>query len=169
MNYTAIDTLLEYSLSAVRVVEQYCGPAAQSLEQIRKTVFRVADTYYGDTHPFVYEKGTQDYLTTTSLSPTAVTALLYPTYHRNFASSVKYRIQDGEPQYTHSSWVYDPAAEPTQHHVYIFPTDAGGTDIYAHTETSVREGAEHLTETNQEHATIGALDTVLPPVVIDDV
>ena len=145
MNYTAIDTLLEYSLSAVRVVERYCGPYTQVLEEIRKILFRGAHVVGGHIHPIVYHKDTEDYLVSTSLSPTAVTALLYPTYHRNFMSSVKYRTYNGDSQYTHSSWVYDPTDEPTQHHVYIFPTDAGGTDIYTHTETSVREGAEHLT------------------------
>ena len=38
-----------------------------------------------------------------------------------------------------------------QHHVYLFETDDGHTDIYAHEETAALEGAEHLTETNQQH------------------
>jgi len=169
MNYTKYDTVLEYALTVVRSIEQRCGPNTQHLECGRKRLFAVLHDRFGDIHPFVYQKGSRDYLTTVDMSPHNVTEQLYPTYHRNFASSVKYRMNGGEKQYTHSSWVYDHVDSHRQHHVYLFGTDGGSTDIYTHTETSVREGAEHLIETEQDHATVGQLTTIFSTDVIDDV
>jgi len=152
---TKLDPLLEPIIDAVRHAEQFFGPDDDWVEDDRRIAYEAAQRVLGGVHTFVYDKDDQDYLTTTTANADVVEEALNPTYQRNLISSRKRRQTEGGWQWAVGSWVLDPKNTPTQHHVYLFESPDGGCDVYAHTETSVREGAEHLTETNQQHATAG--------------
>ena len=155
MNYTKYDKYLELLGRAVRRVEQFFGPDDDWVKDDRRIVYEAAQRVFGGAHTFVYDKDNDDYLTTTTADADAVEDALHPTYQRNLWSSRKRRDTNGGKQWAIGSWVLDPKDTRWQHHVYLFKPPNGGCDIYAHAETSVREGAEHLTDTNQQHATAG--------------
>lgn len=82
-------------------------------------------------------------MTTAAVSPDEVEVAINSKYQRNLLSTRKYRVVDGYKQWAVGSWVYDPEDEPWQHHVYLFDTPDGKTDIYAHKEASVRNPSDH--------------------------
>ena len=151
-----LDPLLEATIPAVRRAERFLGPEDDWVEDDRRILYEAAQRHLGHLHTFVREKGPADYVTTANASPDAVERALMGPYQRNLASTRKYREHhnDGR-QYAVGSFVTAVPAHDDglarQHHVYLFPSPSGGTDIYAHEETRVTEGAEHLTDTQQEH------------------
>ena len=142
-----LDPILEPTLAAVRRVERFLGPEDDWVEEDRRIVSEAAQSHLGHLHTFVYHVGEADYILTTECSPDQFERVITPTYQRNLLSGRKYRTgHSGGKQWAVGSYVIDPTDERWQHHVYIFPAKGGGTDVYAHKETSVREGAEHLTD-----------------------
>lgn len=155
---TKLDPVLEPLMGAVRRVEEFLGPEDDWVEADRRIAFQAAQRLLGGLHTFVYEKSADDYVTTVHASPDAVESALMPPYDRNLASARKYRTHhDGGRQWACGSFAVelDKGREGLvrQHHVYLFEAPGGGTDVYAHSETSVVEGGEHLSNTNQESAT----------------
>ena len=152
-----LDPLLEIVLPAVRRAEQFLGPEDDWVEDDRRILYEVAQRHLGHLHTFTKEKGTAEYVTTVKEHPDVVETLLMPPYQRNVLSNRKYRTyHGGGKQWSCISLVIDPIDEDWQHHVYGFKTEDGYTDLHSHTETSVREGAEHLTE-RQNDATAHVL------------
>lgn len=138
-------------MGVVRYLEQFLSPNDDWIEDDRRVLFDSLDGLGG--HTFTREKGTDDYITTADVSSDVVEQTLADAgYQRNLASTRKYRTHhSGGKQWAVGSWVYDPPQTDTQHHVYLFPSKGGGTDIYGHFETSVRAGKEHITDTEQVH------------------
>jgi len=148
MNYRDIvDEIAETLMAAVRRAERFLGPEDDWVEQDRRILYEAAQRHLGHLHTFVQTVGHTDYVTTADAPPDVVErALVYP-YQRNLASTRKYRTHHcGSKQWADGSYAYDPRDEPWQHHAYLFPSEDGGTDIYAHEEASVRRGLEHLTK-----------------------
>lgn len=142
-----LDPFLEPILTAVRRVERFLGPDDDWVEDDRRIVFEAAQRLLGGVHEFTTEKTRDEYVFTVNMTPDAFEQAITPTYQRNLASSRKYRTDhDGGRQWACGSYVVDPPNQRWQHHVYIFEAPDGRTDVYAHKETSVREGAEHLYE-----------------------
>jgi hypothetical protein len=151
--YKKIDSILEPLMAAVRYAERFLGPDDDWVEDDRRILFEAAQRHLGHVHRFTREKGRADYFTTAHATPDVVETVLHDNgYQRNLASTRKYRTHHGGgKQWAVGSWVLDHPDTDWQHHVYLFPTPNNGTDLYGHRETSVREGAEHLTATNQQH------------------
>jgi len=168
-----LDPLLESVIPAVRRAERFLGPEDDWVEDDRRILYEAAQRHLGGLHTFTREKGPADYVTTVKADPDTVEGALMPPYQRNLVSTRKYRTyHDGGKQYACGSFVIDGLsgeshdsvetrqASPNdiagdhgyveQHHVYLFETADGHTDVHAHRETSATEGDEHLTETNQE-------------------
>jgi len=148
-----LDPYLELVIPSVRRVERFLGPEDDWVEDDRRILYEAAQRHLGHLHKFTREKGRYDYATTAHADPNAVErALSRHGYQRNLASSRKYRTHHGGgKQWAVGSYVFDPTDTDWQHHVYLFPSPDGGTDVYGHRETSVREGSEHVTNTNQTH------------------
>jgi len=89
--------------------------------------------------PLIKEKPDAEQFATTSADPDEVEQALHDRYQRNLTSTRKYRMRNGERDWAVGSWVHDPDDTEWQHHVYLFEREDGGTDLYAHKETS----AEH--------------------------
>jgi len=156
MNYNRLDPYLEPLMAAVRRAEGVLGPEDDWVEDDRRILYEAAQRHLGQYHTFLREKGRGDYVTTVHASPDAVESVLMGPYQRNLVSTRKYRTHhDGGRQYAVGSFVIDNLRGEhgyvEQHHVYLFEAPNGATDVYAHRETSATEGAEHLTETHQEH------------------
>lgn len=157
LDYDSLDPYLEPLMAAVRRAERFLGPEDDWVEDDRRILYEAAQRHLGQYHDFLREKGPADYFTTAEANSDTVEVALYEAgYRRNLASTRKYREHhDGGHQYAVGSFVKPaPAHEDgleRQHHVYLFESPDGGTDLYGHEETSVVEGAEHLTETQQEH------------------
>lgn len=149
------DHIIGPLMGIVRRFETLLGPEDDWVEDDRRALFQAAQRHLGHLHTFVYEKGPADYVTTVHADSDVVEETLMPPYQRNLLSARKYRVVDGRRQYACGSFVIDgiegPHGYAEQHHVYLFEAPNGGTDVYAHRETSVTEGAEHLTDSNQEH------------------
>lgn len=150
-----LDPLLEVVIPAVRRVERFLGPDDDWVEDDRRILYEAAQRHLGHLHTFVREKGRGDYVTTVKADPDTVEEALMPPYQRNLVSTRKYRTyHGGGKQYACGSFVIDGITGDhgyvEQHHVYLFETADGHTDVHAHRETSATEGDEHLTETNQE-------------------
>lgn len=157
MNYSALDPILEPLMAAVRRAERFLGPEDDWVEDDRRILFEAAQRHLGHLHPFAYEKNTSEYVTTVKCSPDELEAAIMPPYQRNLASARKYRTyHGGGKQWACGSFVIDnlrgDGGLVEQHHVYIFETEDGYTDVHAHRETSVTEGAEHLTDSHQNDA-----------------
>jgi len=173
---TKLDPILEVVIPAVRRAERFLGPEDDWVEDDRRILFEAAQRHLGDVHQFLRKKTAREYVTTVHASPDAVERALMPPYQRNLVSTRKYREHhDGGRQWACGSFVVHGldsvpsedsergASEGTsdsdgdhgyeeQHHVYLFEAPNGGTDVYAHRETAASEGAEHLTDTNQNKA-----------------
>jgi len=155
--------MLAKLMAAGRRAERFVGPNDKWVEQLRKNAWRGAQNVLGDTHTFVREKGTADYITTVDASVDEVIAALWAAdYQRNILSTVKYRVRDNEDEYVHSAWVYDPANTYTQHDVFLWERD-GVVDVYGHREPSVRNPQAHLdlstgTHGDPNHKARDALD-----------
>lgn len=173
MRYNKLDSILEPLMAAVRRAEKVLGPEDDWVEEDRRILFEAAQRHLGHLHTFVYRKGPRDYLTTAHASPDAVERLLTKNgYQRNLVSSRKYREHhDGGNQWAVGSFVLDGLEGDhgyvEQHHVYLFEAPNGATDVYAHRETSVLEGSEHLTDTNQEHAAPADLFDILDRMAVE--
>jgi hypothetical protein len=168
MNYSYLDSILEPVMGAVRYAEEFLGPDDDWVEDDRRIAYEAAQRFFGDYHTFITEKKRDDYFTTAHADSDAVeVALDNAGYNRNLASKRGYRTHhDGGKQWADGAYSKPVAASgdlQRQHHVYLFEAPSGRTDIYGHTETSVVEGAEHLTEMNLVHGdplglTFDALD-----------
>lgn len=159
------DQVVEYAMRAVRWLELALGPGDDWVEEDRRILFETAQLLFGRWHTFTREKTVDEYVFTVNATPDVVEHALfqYGPYQRNLASSRKYRTHHGGgKQWAVGSFVHDPRDEPWQHHVYIFEADGEDTDVYAHTEASVRHPVEHLTD-KQEDA-----DPHVLPYVFDD-
>lgn len=163
MDYNKLDRYLEPLMAAVRGIERVLGPEDDWVEEDRRILYEAAQRHLGQYHDFLRRKTKAEYVTTVQADSDAVEVVLDGAgYQRNLASTRKYRTHHGGgKQYAVGSYVLDGLDGDhgyiEQHHVYLFPAPNGGTDVYAHRETSVLEGAEHLTETNQEHGAPGDL------------
>lgn len=145
--------ILEPLLSFVRFFERFLGPEDDWVEEDRRILFEAAQRHLGHLHTFIKEKGPEEYLTTVKVSPDRFEEIIAPPYNRNVASNRKYRTyHGGGKQWAVGSFVIDPKDTRWQHHVYIFETEDGYTDVHSHTETSVRYGWDHLEE-EQDDAT----------------
>jgi hypothetical protein len=141
-------------IDAVRRIERFLGPEDTWVSDSRRILYECADSVLRPLgFPTVREKGPADYVVTAHATANVIERVLDSAgYQRNVLSTRKYRTHhSGGKQWAVGSWVYDPADTDWQHHVYLFEAPDGGTDIYAHRETSVREGLEHRTDTNQTH------------------
>lgn len=152
---TKLDPFLELVIPPVRRAERFLGPEDDWVEDDRRILYEAAQRHLGHLHTFTREKGRGDYVTTVKADPDTVEEALMGPYQRNLVSTRKYRTyHDGGKQWACGSFVIDGIAGDhgyvEQHHVYIFETADGHTDVHAHRETSATEGDEHLTETNQE-------------------
>lgn len=150
MSKFAIETAEKYKgliksvTSAVRRVEEFLGPEDDWVERYRRRLYVAFDGVLG--HSTVDEKTRAEYFTTAKASPDEVEEAIHPRYERNIVSTRKYRMRDGEREWTVGSWVHDPADTNKQHHIFLFETPDGRTDIYGHRETSVRDPVGHLTD-----------------------
>lgn len=154
-DYSKLDPLLEATIPSVRRVERFLGPEDDWVEDDRRILYEAAQRHLGHLHTFTREKGPADYVTTVKANPDEVEEALMPPYQRNLVSTRKYRTyHGGGKQWACGSFVIDGIRGEhgyvEQHHVYLFETKDGHTDVHAHRETSATEGDEHLTETNQE-------------------
>lgn len=150
------DAIIELLMLAVRRGEEYIGPDDDWVEDDRRVLFEAAQFVFGKYHTFITEKEADDYFTTTGANTDSVeVALDNFGYDRNLASKRAYRTHhDGGKQWADGAYAKPVASDgkyKRQHHVYLFAGPDGGTDIYGHTETSVVEGLEHLTEMNLVH------------------
>lgn len=144
------DTLNKYEpllvaiFKVIRSFEETLGPDDDWVEDDRRILFEWLDKHFGDMHKFVYNIGNADYVMTADASPDKVEELLYDAdYRRNLISARKAREHhDGGRQWAHGSWADDDGDH--QHHVFIFESPDGGTDVYAHYEDSPLDPDAHL-------------------------
>lgn len=155
---------LAWLLSRGRLLEETLGPSDDWVERDRRILFEAANAVLEPLgRPTVQEVTAVEHITTVPQSPDKVEQLLHPMYSRNLLSMRKYREFNREArQWAQGSWVYDPSWEPWQHHVYVFPAKNGGTAIYGHKESSVRDPGEHLDTSNSVH---GDPDNLLDDVL----
>jgi len=160
--YRALDPILEQLMAVLRRVERFLGPDDDWVEDDRRILFEAAHKRFGHIHPFIKEKSSREYLLTVEAGSDTVERLLMDSgyYDRNLLSNRKYRETESGRQWATGSYVYDPSDTSEQHHVYLFDTPNGHTDVYSHTETSVREGAEHITNP-QYDSTDGMIVSIL--------
>jgi len=105
----------------------------------------------------VSDKGGRDdaeYVATVSMPARAVyEQLRRDGFSPHLVNSIKRRPhpETGDPQYTaaHLVQFHPDQRRDTQTEVYLFANAGPSTDVYAHHETSVREGEDHLTDTRQ--------------------
>ena len=171
---TTLDPFLEAVIPAVRRAERFLGPEDDWVEDDRRILYEAAQRHLGHLHTFTREKGPADYVTTVHADSDVVEEALVPPYQRNLVSTRKYRTHHGRgsaprgdsgpnrgsaPRDGGKQWACGSFVIPNldgdhgyteQHHVYLFESPNGQTDVYAHRETAASEGAEHLTETHQE-------------------
>lgn len=130
-------------LHRIRTIEKYLGPDEDWVEDDRRILFETFNGFLGYTT--IYDIGTTDYVTTAHVSPDAFEEILYEEgYKRNLISGRKRRDVDGTKQYAHGSWAKYFNEDEHQHHVWIFESPDGGTDVYAHAEDNVTDSAAHL-------------------------
>lgn len=140
----AAEPVLQPVFYRVRKAEEHLGPDDDWFEDDRRVLYENADRFLRPLgRPTVRDKTGEPIYATVSAGHDEVERWLHPTYHRNSLSTRKYRQTSCGRQWAVGSWVHDPDDTEWQHHVYLFPSEAGGTDIYAHTEPSVMEPAEH--------------------------
>jgi hypothetical protein len=150
-----LDPALARLLGGVRELETLLGPEDDWVEDDRRILFEAADRILRPLgRPTIREVGRYDYILTVAATPDAVeTHLDHAGYQRNLLSTRKYREHhDGGRQWAVGSWVLDPDDTDWQHHVYLFPYESGlATDVYGHTEPSVRNPEEHHSGDGIEH------------------
>lgn len=151
--FSNLEPQLVWALLRIRQIESSLGPEDDWVEKDRRILFEWLDSHFS--HPFTFEKGVEDYICTAYTNSDIVEkALSAAGYHRNVLSTRKYRTHhSGGKQWAVGSWVYELSHDEDekylkQHHIYLFEYKPH-CDIYGHLETSVREGKEHITETNQ--------------------
>ena len=167
-DYYTLDPILEQIARLVRRFEQSLGPEDDWVEDDRRILFEAAQRHLSGLHTFVYEMGTADYVFTVDMNHEQFERLLLEDggYNRNLMSARKYREHhNGGKQWatgSYSKLVTESSDNlKRQHHVFIFPTEDGRTDVYAHEETSTLEGAEHLVESKQERGAAHKLPSLL--------
>lgn len=138
------ESIIKTVTSSVRRVEAFLGPDDDWVESKRRRVYTAFDGVLG--HSTIDEKGEDEYFTTVDASSDEVEEAIHPTYERNTVSTRKYRMRDSERDWAVGSWVHDPADTDWQHHIFLFETGDGRTDLYGHRETSVRDPTGHLTD-----------------------
>lgn len=141
------EPLLRPLFAGVRRLETLLGPEDDWVEDDRRVLFEAADSILRPRgRPTIRAVGDADHVGTVPRSPDAVERVLAEEgYQRNILSSRKYREHHtGGRQWAVGSWVLDPIGDTDdQHHVYLFPSKDGATDVYAHREASVTEPDEH--------------------------
>lgn len=141
-------------LAAIRKFEEYLGPEDDWIEDDRRVLFEAIDGLFG--YSTVYDIDDTDYVFTVNASPDGVEEILYAEeYKRNLVSGRKRREIDGKKQYAHGSWAKYSDGGEKQHHVWLFETPAGNTDIYAHYEDNVTDSAGHLHVRDDEDDVVG--------------
>jgi len=131
---------LSKTIGYIRSGTAYLTPKDDWVEGIKKRIavsFHPFADYFG--RPLIKEKPDAEQFATTEATPDEVEQALYGRYQRNLTSTRKYRMRKGKRDWAVGSWVHDPEDTLWQHHVYLFERENGGTDLYAHKETS----AEH--------------------------
>lgn len=143
----AVKWPLSRILGGIRYVEKFLGPDDDWIEDDRRHIYEWADKVGRPLgRPTITEKGSNEWTYTVDVSPDRVEKAIHPKYQRNLLSTRKYRTFAGSGrQWAVGSYAYDPIDKPWQHHVYLFPGTWGGTEIYAHKETSVRDPVGHVT------------------------
>lgn len=145
-----MNKILEAFGAAVRYTERFLGPDDDWVEDDRRIAYEAAERLFGRWHTFVGEKTNEDYLLKANVHPDVIERKLANNdYQRNLASKRAYREHhDGGRQWACGAYVFDPVETEWQQHITLFKTQDNNSDIYSHTETSVREGYDHLTEPN---------------------
>jgi hypothetical protein len=154
--FNIFDPIIEPTMRIVRQSEKCLGPEDDWVEEDRRVLFEIAEYIFGNYHTFITEKSLDDYFTTALVDSDIVeVALDNSGYDRNLASKRAYRTHhSGGKQWAVGAYAKPIATDGEllrQHHIYLFEAPNGRTDIYGHTETSVVEGAEHLTEMGLIH------------------
>jgi hypothetical protein len=141
----ALEPQLVWAFSHIDNYEESLGPDDDWVQRDRRYLYETADRFLRPLgRPTIREVGQEDKLFTVEESVNDVEECIHPKYSRNLISSRKYREHhSGGRQWAKGSWVYDPKDTDWQHHVYLFPSKDGGTDVYAHKEPSVRLPAQH--------------------------
>jgi len=148
-----MNSIIEAFGTAVRFVERFLGPDDDWVEDDRRIAYEAAESLFGRWHSFTVEKTEKDLLCEAKTdSDTIEQVLSAEGFQRNLASCRAYREHhNGGKQWASGAYVLDPIHTRWQQHVTLFDTKDGYTDVYAHTETSVREGMDHLTEPNYKY------------------
>lgn len=124
----------------IRTGTSYLTPKDDWIEGLKR---RLAVALHPVTAPLgrnlIFECHDQDHFCIAKADSDTVEKALYPRYQRNFTSTRKYRMVDGERQWADGSWVHDPDDTEWQHHVYLFNNEDGTTDVYGHKETSAEK------------------------------
>lgn len=164
---TVAEPLVRPLLAGVRRLERRLGPEDDWVEDDRRVIFEAADRLLRPLgRPTIRNVGDSDHIASVDASPDAVEELLAEEdYQRNLLSSRKYRDHhNGGRQWAVGSWVLDPRDQGWQHHVYLFESRDGGTDVYAHREASVRNPDEHHGGDEMERGvSMGLLEVLDPP------
>jgi len=130
-------------------------PEDDWVEPLRRRILVLLDPIFRPLgRNLIFECHDEDYMYTVAKDSDAVERGLYPQYKRNLTSTRKYRMVDGERQWTSGSWVYDPDDTEWQHHVYLFDTGSyneAHTDIYGHKEASAANDPSAHHRSWQEH------------------
>jgi len=132
----------------VRQLEEFFGPGDDWVEDDRRVLFEAADWFLRPLgRSTIKEVPPEGHIVTVDLSPDEVEERIHPLYKRNLLSTRKYRdlsSGNGGRQWAVGSWVHDPTDKDWQHHIYLFPSPSGGTEIYGHKEPSVRDPSAHV-------------------------
>lgn len=126
----------------------YLGPEDDWIEGLKRRLAVKVDPFIRPLgRPIIFEAQHEDYFESVEATGDEVEVALMQRYQRNFASTRKYRLADGERQWASGSFVYDPENTEWQHHVYIFENENGTIDLYGHKETSAEHDPfGHLTD-----------------------
>lgn len=129
------------------------GHQADWIESVRLALFTTGDQLFRRFgRPLTRNKtDSNEMFLHADKSPDEVERLLTEgDYHRNLISTKKYRMLGERQQWAVGSYriVYGEDNE-YQHHVYLFPGENGGTDVYGHKETNYEEDPEGHVEDEQ--------------------
>lgn len=128
-------------IGKVRTATSYLTPKDDWVEELKRRLAVFGHPFFASLgRPLVIKKGQADYVCTVEADSDKVEVAVMARYQRNLTSTRKYRtLSDGTRQWAVGSFVYDPDDTHWQHHVYLFESPTGGTDVYAHKETSAEQ------------------------------
>lgn len=137
---------LSIILAGLLVYLRDVGPQqARRLERIRRFAWPRLDHVVGSPRPLVRDKTDSDeVICTVEVDLDQVAAALWDAGYRwNPLSTKKYRVVDGQRQYAALSVAWRSSiTAATQHHVYLFATDAG-VAVWGHQEANVTDVDDH--------------------------